>query len=41
MEYQKCLVELDEILKYLRHEDLVKIPVEIRKADKRKKRYSI
>lgn len=37
MEYQKCLVELDEILKYLRHEDLVKIPVEIRKAIKEKK----
>ena len=37
MEYKKCLVELDEILKYLRQEDLAKIPEEIRKAIKEKK----
>lgn len=37
MEYKKCLVELDEILKYLSQEDLAKIPEEIRKAIKEKK----
>lgn len=29
MEYQNCLVELDEILNYLSKEDLMKIPKEI------------
>ena len=29
MEYEKCLVELDEILNYLSKEDLMKIPKEI------------
>ena len=37
MEYKKCLVELDEILKYLSQEDLAKIPEEIRKTIKEKK----
>lgn len=32
MEYEKCLVELDEILKYLDKVELEKIPIEIRKA---------
>lgn len=32
MKYEKCLVELDEILKHLSNEDLKKIPYEIRKA---------
>ncbi len=31
MPYEKCLVELDEILQYLSEEDLNKIPYEIRK----------
>lgn len=37
MEYEKCLVQLDEILKYLKDEDLRKIPYEIRKAINEKK----
>ena len=37
MEYEKCLVELDEILKYLDLEELNKIPVEIRKVINEKK----
>ncbi len=37
MEYKKCLVELDEILKYLSQEDLAKIPEEIKKEIKEKK----
>ena len=37
MEYKKCLVELDEILKYLKDEDREKIPQEIRMAIKEKK----
>ena len=37
MEYEKCLVELDEILKYLKDEDLRKIPYDIRKAINKKK----
>ena len=42
MEYDKCLVELDEILNYLADEDLRKIPFEIRKAitEKKSKHYS-
>lgn len=32
MEDAKCLVELDEILKYLAEDDLKKIPYDIRKA---------
>lgn len=32
MEYKKCLVELDEVLKYLTAENLSKIPNEIRKS---------
>ncbi len=41
MEYEKCLVELDEILKHLNDEDLNKIPYEIRKAitEKKDKQY--
>lgn len=37
MEYEKCLVELDEILNHLRKEDLIKIPYEIRNAIKEQK----
>lgn len=37
MEYEKCLVELDEILKCLKYEDLIKIPYEVRKAISEKK----
>ena len=37
MEYEKCLVELDEILNHLRKEDLIKIPYEIRNAIKAQK----
>ena len=42
MEYEKCLVELDEILKYLENEDKKKIPSEIRKAihEKKDKKYN-
>ena len=32
MENEKCLVQLNETLKYLKEEDLNKIPLEIRKA---------
>lgn len=32
MRYEKCLVEVDEVLKYLVEEDLIKIPEDIRKA---------
>ncbi len=32
MEYEKCLVQLDEILKYLSNEDLQKIPNEVKEA---------
>ena len=37
MEYEKCLVELDEIFKYLKDEEKRNIPYEIRKAIKEKK----
>lgn len=37
MENAKCLVELDEILKYLEDNDLKKIPYDIRKAISEKK----
>jgi hypothetical protein len=37
MEDEKCLVELDEIFKYIKHEDLIKIPYEIRQAIHEKK----
>lgn len=37
MEYQKCLVELDEILEHLREEEQKKIPYEIRNIIKREK----
>ena len=37
MEYAKCLVEVDEILKYLSKEDLKKIPDDIRTLIKEKK----
>ena len=42
MEYEKCLVELDEILKHLSNEDLKKIPYEIRKtiSEKKDKNYN-
>lgn len=41
MEYAKCLVEVDEVLKYLNPEELVKIPVNVRKAisDNKDKNY--
>lgn len=32
MEYFKCLVEVDEVLKYLNPEELIKIPANVRKA---------
>lgn len=37
MEDEKCLVQVDEILKYLKYDDLIKIPNEIRNAIKEKK----
>lgn len=37
MKYEKCLVELDEIFKYLKDEEKRNIPYEIRKAIKEKK----
>ena len=37
MENAKCLVELDEILKYLEDNDLKKIPYDIRKAISQRK----
>lgn len=37
MEYQKCLVELDEILNHLGEEDRKKIPYEIRNIIKKEK----
>ena len=37
MQYEKCLVELDEIFKYLKDEEKRNIPYEIRKAIKEKK----
>ena len=37
MEYTKCLVQLDEVLKYLSIEDLEKIPFEIRNSIKQQK----
>lgn len=37
LEYEKCLVELDEILKLLSYEDLAKIPYEIRNAINKEK----
>ena len=37
MEYEKCLVELDEVLKYLSEEELLKIPENIRKNIKKNK----
>ena len=42
MEYEKCLVELDEIFKYLKNEALIKIPYETRKAisEKKDKQYN-
>ena len=42
MEYERCLVELDEILKYLSDEDKNNIPYEIRKAihEKKDKKYN-
>ena len=32
MEYEKCLVEVDEILKHFKDKDLIKIPYEVRKV---------
>ena len=42
MEYDKCLVELDEIFKYLNDDDKKNIPYEIRKAihEKKDKNYN-
>lgn len=37
MEYEKCLVQLDEILKYLSDENLQKIPNEIKESIKSEK----
>ena len=37
MKYEKCLVELDEIFKYLKDEEKRNIPYEMRKAIKEKK----
>lgn len=37
MEYKKCLVQVDEILKYLSDENLQKIPYEIRDTIKNEK----
>lgn len=37
MEDTKCLVELDELLKYLNYEELIKIPNEIRNAINKEK----
>ncbi len=41
-DYYKCLVEVDEVLKYLNEEELNKIPVEIRRAitDNKDKEYN-
>ncbi len=41
MEYSKCLVEVDEVLKYLNPEELIKIPDNVRKAitDNKDKNY--
>lgn len=41
MEFSKCLVEVDEVLKYLNPEELIKIPDNIRKAisDNKDKNY--
>ena len=42
MDYRKCLVELDEILKYLNDDEKKNIPYEIRKAihDEKDKNYN-
>lgn len=42
MKYEKCLVEVEEVLKYFKDEDLIKIPYEVRKAikDKKDKQYN-
>ena len=37
MKYQKCLVELDEVLSYLSEKDLQKIPEDVRSAIKAQK----
>ena len=37
MEYQKCLVELDEILRHLSEEELMKIPYDVKQAIKEEK----
>lgn len=37
MEYTKCLVEVDEILRHLKEEDLEKVPVDILEAIKESK----
>lgn len=37
MEYQKCFVQLEEILNHIREEDLKRIPYEIRKAIREQK----
>ena len=37
MEYEKCLVQLDEVIKYISYDDLKKIPNEIKEAIKAKK----
>lgn len=37
MEYKKCLVQLDEIIKHLAEEDLQKIPKEVKEAIRNEK----
>ncbi len=37
MEYTKCLVELDEVLKHLADKDLGKIPLDIRQTIEKNK----
>ena len=37
MEYKKCLVQVDEVLRFLNKEELNKIPLKIRKAIKSSK----
>lgn len=40
MEYEKCLVQVDEVIKYLSDEDLKKIPNELKDAIKMEKDYN-
>lgn len=40
MEYEKCLAQVDEVIKYLSDEDLKKIPNELKDAIKMEKDYN-